>query len=356
MQLHSAARTARDRIPLSVVITNFNYVRYLPIAIESALSQDLPVDLIVVDDRSTDGSRDLIRSYSTQLTPVMLDENAGQGAGFNAGFAAARGDLVMFLDADDFLLPGAAARIVANRKPDTSLYLYPMRYADETGSLFGMHPPHGFSTGDISGLLRKTGRYHGTITSGMVFDRNILGTFMPMETDGFRQGADGYLAVLAPLYGRVSAESDIISAYRLHAEQHTRSAPDAFAARARYRIRHDAARYRILSEHSRKLGLPVAPDLGRHDDHHIKERLISLMFDPAQHPCPEDTEQGLLRESRRIALQHQTGLRTYFRAAWWALLSLLPPAARRRMFSYELHPASRPAWFTKLARALKKPR
>src|SRR3990167_6113302 len=90
---------------LSVIITNYNYARYLPTAIENVLSQDEAIELIVVDDCSTDNSRDVIEPYGDRLIPVLLPVNRGQGAGFNAGFAKAHGELVMFLDADDFLLP-----------------------------------------------------------------------------------------------------------------------------------------------------------------------------------------------------------------------------------------------------------
>lgn len=339
---------------LSVIVTNYNYARYLPTAIDSVLSQDANVDLIVVDDRSTDESRSIIGSYGDLVRPIFLDRNLGQGGGFNAGYAAAEGDLILFLDADDFMLPGAAPRIIANRDRGTSLYLYLMRYADEEGNLSSIHPGRGFSSGDISELLRTNGRYHGTITSGMVFSRRLMEPIMPMETDGFRQGADGYLATLAPLYGRVKTHSEVISAYRLHDGQHTRSSPDSFAKRARYRILHDESRYRILRVHSRRLGLPVAENLSYNDEYHIKERLISLMFDPENHPVKDDTVPGLLRESRRIALQQQAGMYRYLRAGWWTLLLILPPKARERVFRYEIHPASRPAWFTRFVRFIKR--
>lgn len=343
-----------DKTRLSVIVTNYNYARYLPIAIDSVLEQDVDVDLIVVDDGSTDESRSIIAAYGERVRPILLETNVGQGGGFNAGYAAAQGDLIMFLDADDFMLPGAARRIIAKRKRGTSLYLYRMRYADEDGNLSSIHPARGFSAGDISELLRTNGRYHGTITSGMVFSRRLLQAIMPMETTGFRQGADGYLATLAPLYGEVRTNQDIISAYRLHDGQHTSPSPDSFAKRARYRILHDLSRYRILKSHSRKLGLPVARDLAQNDEFHVKERLISLMFDPEHHPVTDDTVPSLLRECRRITLQQGQGAYRYLRAAWWTMLLVLPPKPRERLFRYEIHPASRPAWFTQFVRFLKR--
>ena len=335
---------------LSVIITNYNYARYLPASIDSVLNQAECIELIVVDDCSTDNSRDVIHSYGERLIPVLLPVNSGQGAGFNAGFEKARGDLVMFLDADDFLLPGAATQILANRKPDVSLYLYPMRYTNPGAELGGVHPARGFSSGDISAELRERGRYDGTITSGMVFDRERMKKYMPMDPEAFRYGGDGHVAVAAPLYGGVSRETDIISAYRLHEEQHTRSDLEAVAKRARWRIEHDHARYAVLRDHAALLNLPVATTLGDADSYHIKERLISLMYAPAKHPVASDTIPELLRHCRALTLSQGSGIYRYLRAVWWTLLLVLPGELRKKVFGYEINPASRPAWFTAFVR------
>ena len=87
----------------SVVITNYNYARYLRESIDSALSQTLDnVEVIVVDDGSTDESRSIIDSYGEAIRPV-LKENGGQTSAINAGVRHAAGDFVVCLDADDTL-------------------------------------------------------------------------------------------------------------------------------------------------------------------------------------------------------------------------------------------------------------
>src|SRR5688500_10169891 len=112
----------------SVIINNYNYGRYLGAAIDSALAQTYPhTEVVVVDDGSTDDSRQVIAGYGERVVPV-LKENGGQASAFNAGFAASRGDVVLFLDADDLLLPGAVAAAVAHlADPEVVKVHWPLR-------------------------------------------------------------------------------------------------------------------------------------------------------------------------------------------------------------------------------------
>ena len=102
----------KDNPLVTVVINNYNYEKFLQQAIDSALNQDYSyIEVIVVDDGSTDNSREIIASYGEKITPV-LKENGGQASAFNAGFAASRGDIICFLDSDDIFLPDKVTEIV----------------------------------------------------------------------------------------------------------------------------------------------------------------------------------------------------------------------------------------------------
>jgi glycosyltransferase involved in cell wall biosynthesis len=91
---------------ISVLIGVYNAERYLPEAIESVLGQGYrPLELIVVDDGSDDGSGEAARRYGDALTYVR-QENAGNGAARNHAVRLARGELYAFLDADDRFVPG----------------------------------------------------------------------------------------------------------------------------------------------------------------------------------------------------------------------------------------------------------
>ena len=94
----------------SIVICNYNYDRFLGAAIDSAINQTHPhVEVIVVDDGSTDESREVMARYGDRIIPI-LKPNEGHDTAVNDGFRASRGDLVCFLDADDALYTTAAAR------------------------------------------------------------------------------------------------------------------------------------------------------------------------------------------------------------------------------------------------------
>ncbi len=118
----------------SIIITNYNYGRFLPEAIDSALNQNYqPLEVIVVDDGSTDGSQQIIANYGKQIIP-LLKENGGQGSAFNAGFAKSRGEVICFLDADDVLLPSAIARAVELlRDPNIVQVHWPFYAIDAVG-------------------------------------------------------------------------------------------------------------------------------------------------------------------------------------------------------------------------------
>ncbi len=98
-----------DSIKISVVITNYNYSRYLNRAIRSVFVQHFPwdpkdsIEIIVIDDCSTDWSCEIIRSYGAFVKPIFLKENNGLANARNQGIINAKGEYVVFIDADDYI-------------------------------------------------------------------------------------------------------------------------------------------------------------------------------------------------------------------------------------------------------------
>jgi len=129
-------RTPGSSAPrISIVVASYNYGRFLGEAIESALAQTLPpIEVIVVDDGSTDDSREIAKRY-----PVKLIEqaNAGVSVARNRGARDAKGDYIVFLDADDVLEPEYLARCwdaLRTAPPDVAYAYTQMRmFGSESG-------------------------------------------------------------------------------------------------------------------------------------------------------------------------------------------------------------------------------
>ncbi|WP_309067620.1 glycosyltransferase family 2 protein [Microbacterium sp.] len=125
---------------VSVVIPCFNYARYVEQAVHSALSQGgVAVEVIVVDDASTDDSLAVIRRLAAQDQRVRVlanEVNRGPVATFNRGLAAATGEYLVRLDADDLLTPGALQRAAAvlQNLPEVGLvYGHPLHFLHGRG-------------------------------------------------------------------------------------------------------------------------------------------------------------------------------------------------------------------------------
>ena len=91
---------------ISIIVTNFNYSKFLDRAIRSAFVQNYPTDkyeLIVVDDCSTDKSLEIIESYGDLISKIYLKDNVGLSKARNIGVEKSNGEYIIFIDADDFI-------------------------------------------------------------------------------------------------------------------------------------------------------------------------------------------------------------------------------------------------------------
>src|SRR5947208_5614134 len=121
---------------VSIVTPSYNQVAFVEDTIRSVLEQDYePIEYVVVDDGSTDGSVEIVRRYEDRLTAAIAQENAGQVAALNRGFARTSGEYMGYLNSDDTLLPGAISRLAAELESDPNLLLVygDALYADEHG-------------------------------------------------------------------------------------------------------------------------------------------------------------------------------------------------------------------------------
>ena len=249
---------------VSVVITNHDYGRFVGEAIDSALTQDHDdVEVIVVDDGSTDDSRAVIARYGDAVT-ALLQPNRGQGAAVNAGFAASTGGAVLFLDADDVLEPSAAsaAARLLGEGDDVVKAHWPLREVREDGRPTGRVHPHGeLADGDLRELLATCPRHVTPPQSGNAWRRAFLEQVLPMPEAPYRAGADTWLFVLACGFGRVRRDGVAHGRYRRHTRQDgvSRAFDDQVAAWLGW---HEPA-WAALAAHCLRAGVPVDVDAWR---------------------------------------------------------------------------------------------
>lgn len=213
----------------SVIMANYNGGKYISEAIKSVLIQDFDdYEFIIIDDGSTDDSKEIISYYqernSERIKPIFRDTNQGQGEAFNMGIAAARGELISFLDSDDIWFPEKLKMVdktfgSTNRTAVHQHNLCIIRDGKATGEPFHK----AMMVGDYFSYVQRTGCSHipqFIPTSGLTFPRTLLKKVGPIPQD-FRTCADGYLTRTCFCYGEVMSINRFLGGYRLHNENLT---------------------------------------------------------------------------------------------------------------------------------------
>jgi GT2 family glycosyltransferase len=124
---------------VSIITPSYNQAKYLEQTIQSVLNQDYPrIEYIVIDGASKDGSVDIIKKYADKLTYWESKKDKGQADAINKGFAHATGEIIAWLNSDDYYLPGAvrAAVKVFEENPDVVLVYGDMLAVDENSTTF----------------------------------------------------------------------------------------------------------------------------------------------------------------------------------------------------------------------------
>ncbi len=217
----------------SVVLGNYNYAHYLGEAIESVLSQSYPhFELVIVDDGSTDDSREVINRYAhahrDKIRPIFT-QNRGQASAMSVGVLNARGDFVCFIDSDD--------RFCANKLATIADYV--ARYPTIDGivhraRIFGDHRVHeglydasetwppvqlSHAPHPVSNRL-AIDDYHifFTISSGIILKRDMAARIARFRSDlwTYKHYGDVYFSRPAYVQGNILAISDLLAEYRLH--------------------------------------------------------------------------------------------------------------------------------------------
>jgi hypothetical protein len=340
--------SAGAELAVDVVVDNYEYARYLPVAIESALAQTHQrVNVIVVDDGSRDGSREILEGYRDRTT-VLLKENGGQASAFNVAFEHCRGDVTIFLDADDTLHPRAAAEVAAAFAADPALVKTQFRtdVIDAEGRELGRTKPAEhlpLPSGDVGAAeLAYPFDLVWMATSANAFRTAALRRIMPMPEIEFRACADYYLVHLSALLGPVLSLPEVLGSYRLHGENSFEpQASDLDLAHIRQAIAYSDATAASLLDLARRLEMPHPERILSLAD--LGNRMVSLRLDPGRHPIAGDTRGGLLADSVRAARRRDNAgfaMKAMF-VGWFAAMAVAPRQPARRLAVLFLFPDRR---------------
>lgn len=202
---------------VSIVICSYNYENFIAAAVQSALAQTHPeVEVIVVDDGSTDRSVERLAGYAERIQ-LIEKPNGGQLSSYNTGFAAARGEFIAFLDADDLLDEDVVTRALELFDADVARVHFRLRLIDSAGKLTGHCIPRQLAQGDMRHELVERGHLFASAPgSGNIYRRAALAPLMPLPVSEDRHGADHFTIYGSALQGKVAALAEPGGCYRIH--------------------------------------------------------------------------------------------------------------------------------------------
>jgi glycosyltransferase involved in cell wall biosynthesis len=203
---------------LTVLIDTYNYGQYIEEAVESVLAQDFQREqreILVVDDGSTDDTAERLKKYGDAIR-YLRKPNGGQASAFNFGFAAARGEIIATLDADDLWLADKLKRVCETfeENPGAGM-VYHRTYLWRDGEK--VEDDSYFS--EVSGRVPESRvsllSYPMVGTSCLAFRRDALNKLLPVP-EALRSQADAYLTALIIFVAPVVPLPKFLAKYRLH--------------------------------------------------------------------------------------------------------------------------------------------
>jgi glycosyltransferase involved in cell wall biosynthesis len=247
---------------ISVLITSYDYGRFIEECIDSVLAQEYPtgrVEIVVVDDGSTDDTAERVRKYGSKINYIRKT-NGGQASALNVGFTKSSGEIISLLDADDYFLPGKLLRVADafQADPELGMFYHPFAEFDmETNKRSVSQFP--LISGSAFSNPERFGCYGGPGTC-VSFRRKFVERLLPIPEE-IRMLADGYLGSMIVFVAPILAAPDCLAAYRFHGKNAyyvEKIEPEARKKRLNLYHTEFAAMRRWLAENAcKKSQLPV---------------------------------------------------------------------------------------------------
>ena len=312
---------------ISVVIPCFNYERYVALAIDSVLQQSYePKEILVINDGSTDGSSAVLDRYAGRVR-VIEQENRGHVRSCERGLDETSGEIVVFLDADDLLLPGSLQAIATAWEPACTKVQYDVSIIDAAGTDLGRrfcNFDQGFDKERVRRSFSETGTYRWPVTVGNAYSRWFLEQVFPLTVD---IAPDGLLNTVAPVYGEVVTIPRVFGCYRIHGANGW-SSDGMDNTRLPRRIRHRQKEVAIMREHAALRGVTVPDgDVLDHELPFLNYRLMAFKLGLEYDGKGDDSVAALLRRALSQVGREALPLRMALTHAAWFLAFSATPAA-----------------------------
>lgn len=245
---------------VSVLIDTYNHERFIEKAIVSVLEQDFPAaerEIIVVDDGSTDSTPEIVRKFEPQVR-LLRKENGGQASAFNAGIPECRGEIVAFLDGDDWWaqnkLTGVGQAMAGN--PTVGIVGNGIVVVGRDGreQTEILREGFQFQANTIEGgkLFQRRGAFLGT--SRMTIRAELLRRIGPVPKSIEIQ-ADEYLFTLAAVLAEVKILAEALTYYRMHDANSFQLADNPETKKLRHKQKSLETLVKCLSQKLEELGL-----------------------------------------------------------------------------------------------------
>jgi glycosyltransferase involved in cell wall biosynthesis len=205
---------------VSVLIDTYNHERFIEEAVCSVLSQDFPSadrEIVVVDDGSTDSTPEILKKFQPHIR-LLRKENGGQASAFNTGIPECHGQIISFLDGDDWWLSQKLSRVAALMEADPSIGTIGhgiIQVSSTSMQRFARESDARFRLDSVTSaeFFRFNRSYLGT--SRLTLRTAIARKILPVP-DSLVFEADEYLFTVAPLFADAIILRDALTCYRAH--------------------------------------------------------------------------------------------------------------------------------------------
>jgi hypothetical protein len=328
---------------VSICIANYNYGRFLPDAIDSCLAQTYPhVEVVVVDDGSTDESQEVIASYGEQVI-ADFQSNRGQAAAARRALEIGSGTVVVFLDADDALDADVIERAVHvfAARPELARVQWRLRAADASLNVSDETvPPRSWvmPEGDLRHHVLTRRTYIWPNTSGNAYARWAIDAVLP-HIDPATRYIDFMLAETTAVVGPIANLESTGGLYRRHGAN-TSSVQSDLTEAVRTRMANVVVGHDNVRRVAQTIGLDCPADpIVALDWAYMQYRLASWRLDPHGHPLGPE-HQGRLALRGMYAVATQPWMRPEAKAkrmSWFALVAAAPRPMARDLIERVIH-------------------